>query len=133
MSKQTGKIIIPAGVNVWPHEYRTAQSLVNAGYDVKFVPISNIEGEKSHDVFLNGVRFEFKAPKSAKMDAVERNLKKATSQCDRIVFDSRRMKRVPDRAIERELSRQLFKSAVIRQILFVNRHGIVVDIKPAAL
>jgi hypothetical protein len=133
MPKQTGKIIIPADANVWPHEYRTAQSLADAGYGVEFVPTSNIEGEKSHDVLLDGVRFEFKSPKSAKMDAVERNLKKATSQCDRIVFDSRRMKRVPDRSIERELSRQLFKSAVIRQILFVNRHGIVIDIQPAAL
>ncbi|MCL1797122.1 MAG: hypothetical protein FWG24_02195 [Eggerthellaceae bacterium] len=133
MQKSEGHIIIPSGVNVWTHEYQTAQSLADAGYTVKFVPTSNIIGEKTHDVTLDGVRFEFKAPTSAKMAAVERNLKKAISQCDRIVFDSRRMKHVHDKSIERELSRQLYKSSAIKQIVFINRYGTVIDIKPAAL
>jgi len=31
-----GKIIIPAGVNVWPHEIETAKVLANHGYVVEF-------------------------------------------------------------------------------------------------
>jgi hypothetical protein len=132
MNKFQGKIIIPRGVDVWPHELKTAQALVAVGHTVEFIKKSNREGEHSADIFLNGSKWEFKAPKSALMDCVERNLKKAVNQSDKIVFDSRRIKRIPDKAIMRELSHQLYKSAGISRIIFVNRHGIVIDIEPAS-
>ena len=129
MKKQSGKIIIPSGVNVWPHEYQTAQSLADAGYVVEFIRKSDLPRERSADAFLDGEKHEFKAPKSAKLSAVEDNLKKASRQASNIVFDSRRMKRVPDKAIERELITQLEKSRVITRIVFINRHGIVIEIR----
>ncbi|MBQ2638273.1 hypothetical protein IJF89_01170 [Candidatus Saccharibacteria bacterium] len=33
-----GTITIEDGVNVWPHELHTATALVNAGYNVRFIP-----------------------------------------------------------------------------------------------
>jgi hypothetical protein len=129
MQKPEGKIIIPSGVNVWPHELKTAQALAAIGLTVEFIRKSERERECSADAFIDGVKFEMKAPTSSKLSAVQDNLKKASKQSPNIVFDSRRMKKVPDKAIERELSIQLHKSKAIKRILFVNRHGIVVDVQ----
>jgi hypothetical protein len=128
MENTTGKIIVPPDVNLWPHEMKTARALAEVGYSVEFIRSSTRNREYSADAYLNGIKFEFKAPKSGKMDAVERNLKKAAKQSCNIVFDSRRMKKVPNVAIQRELSAQLSKSKVMKRILFVNRHGTVIDI-----
>jgi hypothetical protein len=128
MDKTTGKIIVPPDVNLWPHEIKTAQALAGVGYSIEFIRSSTRNREHSADAYLDGIKFEFKSPKSSKMDAVERNLKRATKQSCNIVLDSRRIKRVPDAAIQRELSAQLSKSKVIKRILFVNRHGTVIDI-----
>ena len=45
-----------------------------------------------------------------------------------VPMSPRRMKRIPDKAVQRELAAQLHKSKVIKQIKFVNRHGQVIDI-----
>ena len=126
MKKSSGKIVIPSGVNIWPHEFATAQALTAAGYNVEFIRKS--ERERSADAYIDGVKFEMKAPTSSKLSAVQDNLKKASKQSTNVAFDSRRMKRVPDKAIERELSVQLHKSRTIQRILFVNRHGDVVEV-----
>ena len=129
MDDKPGKITVPGGANVWPHEYQTAMALARAGYNVEFILKSNVARQTSADAYIEGIKWEMKAPTSAKLSAVEDNLKKASRQSCYIVFDSRRMKRLPDKAIERELRTQLDKSKVIRRILFVNRHGQVIDIE----
>lgn len=37
MENKRGKIIIEAGVNVWPHEMSTAKAFAEAGYTVEFM------------------------------------------------------------------------------------------------
>ena len=69
-----------------------------------------------------------KAPKASSIKAVERNLKRGKWQSCRIVFDSRRMKYVPDKAIERELMKRFAEIKEIERIKFINRHGQVIDI-----
>jgi hypothetical protein len=129
VNKKLGKIIVPGDANIWAHEYQTALALARAGYTVEFIRRSKLERETSADVFIDDNKWEMKAPKSSKLSAVEDNLKKAVKQSNNIIFDSRRMKRLPDKAIERELATQLHKSKSIKRILFVNRHGLVIDIK----
>jgi hypothetical protein len=129
MIKTTGKIIIPSDVNVWPHEIKTAQALAAAGYTVEFVRRSNKDRERSADVYMASRKWEFKSPTGSSMNVVERNLKKARWQSGSIVFDSRRMKKVPDTAIARELSKWLREMPKLDSILFVNRHGTVVEIQ----
>ncbi|WP_165251980.1 helix-turn-helix domain-containing protein [Adlercreutzia sp. ZJ304] len=55
MSKRTGKIIIQAGANPWPHELKSAEALSAAGYAVEFIKKSEIDYEHTADMFLNGV------------------------------------------------------------------------------
>jgi len=70
-----------------------------------------------------------KAPKGSRLATIAKNLRRGSHQPDKIIFDSRRMKNIPDRIIEQELSRQLRYIAKITKIKFVNRHGAVIDIK----
>ncbi len=122
-------MIIPPDVNVWPHELKTAKALAGAGYVVEFVRRRETEHEKTADALIDGEMWEFKAPKSGKLKAVERNLKRGRRQSENIVFDGRRMKGVPDEAIEREVRSQAFKVSNIRRLIYVTRYGKVIDIK----
>lgn len=129
MEKKRGKIIIPAGVNVWPHELDTAKALAAAGYVVEFAERHEGQYEKSADLIIAGRLWEMKAPKSDKPAAVDKNLRKALHQAPCVVFDSRRMKGLPDSTIERELRKSAVALKSMKRLLFVNCHGSVVDIK----
>ena len=104
--KNTGKIIIPDGVDVWPHELESAKILIRYGHTVEFLKAIDQKGKQTADCLIDGSTWEMKAPKASSIKAVERNLKRGKWQSCRIVFDSRRMKYVPDKAIERELMKR---------------------------
>ncbi len=125
---QEGKIIIPDGVAVWPHELETAKVLIRYGHIVEFIKPINQKGRKTADCRIDCIVWEMKAPRASNIKAVERNLKRGRWQSSRIVFDSRRMKGVPDRAIERELRKHFAEIKGLKQIMFVNRQGRVIDI-----
>lgn len=108
---------------------RTAQALARAGYTVQFVKKSEATYATSADVLLDGVLWEMKAPTSGKLRIMERNLRRAAHQSSNIVFDSRRMKDIPDTAIERELRKRSLELRGVTHVLFVNRHGAVIDTK----
>ena len=129
MGKNTGKIIIAQSANVWPHELETAKALSNAGYSVEFVKKSEIDGQTTADVIINGVAWEMKSPESNSMRAVQRNIHKALRQSRFVVIDSRRMRGIPGEAIEREVRSLAPKFKSLRRLLFVNRRGEVLDIK----
>ena len=127
--KLHGTVIIPPHINVWEHEIKTAQALAAAGYAVKFIPKELGMRVKSADVMVDDMKFEMKAPKSARLSAVERNLKRAYHQSTNIIFDSRRIKNLSDRVIEKELRKQSNLTKKIKCLLFVNRSGSVLIIK----
>lgn len=126
--KNTGKIIIPNGVDVWPHELESAKVLIQYGYTVEFLKAIDQKGKQTADCLIDGNAWEMKAPKASSLKAVERNLKRGKWQSCRIVFDSRRMKYVPDKAIERELRKRFAEIKEIEEVKFINRHGQVIDI-----
>ena len=130
MVKSSGKIIIPSGVNIWPHELTTAKALAAAGYVVEFAERREGQYEKSADLIIAGESWEMKAPNGASMKAIEKNLRKACAQSPNVVFDSGRLKSIPDSAVEREL-RACASGRItqLRRLLFVNRHHTVIDIK----
>lgn len=126
--KKTGKIIIPDGVDVWPHELESAKALIRCGHTVEFIKAIDQKGRQTADCLVDGITWEMKAPRASSLKAVERNLKRGKWQSCRIVFDSHRMKYVPDKAIERELRKRFVEIKGIERIKFINRHGQVVDI-----
>lgn len=129
MAKHQGKIVIQSGANVWPHEIRTAQSLTTIGKDVEFIRRSEDEHVTSADCIMDGLVWEMKAPKSNSLRRVERTLRDALKQSRNVIFDSRRMKGVPDHAIERELRKWTGELKSLDRLMFVRRNGVVIDIK----
>lgn len=129
MKQPRGKIIIAPDLNVWPHEYETAKALAMAGMTVEFIRRSEEYRTTSADVIINGTEWEIKAPISDKASAVDKNLRKALHQSKCIIFDSRRMKRISDRAVENELHKSALVLRSMKHLLFVNRQGNVIDIK----
>jgi hypothetical protein len=129
MTQKIGKITINGNTNVWPHEMSSAKALARSGYNVEFIPESKRHGEKQADCYLDGVLWEMKAPRGATLDVVERNLRRAAKQSRNVIFDSRRIKKIPDVAIARELATQLKHIKKIDKIIFINRHAETIDIK----
>ena len=124
-----GKIIIEHNANVWEHEIETARSLTAIGLTVKFVRCSKEKFTTSADVVINGEEWEMKAPTASNSKAIERNLRKAAHQSCNVVFDSRRMKKMPDAVIERELRKYAAFVKGIKRLLFIDRNGCVIEIK----
>ena len=83
----------------------TAKALALAGYDIVFVDRPGKQGERVADILMDGDTWEMKSPRPDSLKAIERNVKRARNQSPCVVLDSRRMRKVPDAAIERELRR----------------------------
>jgi hypothetical protein len=128
MKKITGNITRPADCDVWPHEMKTALALAAAGHDVRFVRKSDHPNVRTADLIMDGAVWEMKAPKSSNIKAVQRNLRRGLGQSRNIIFDSRRMKGVPDAAIERELRKWGRELRTLDHLIMVNRHAEVIDI-----
>lgn len=127
-SKSKGEIRIPAGINVWQHELSTANALAKAGHVVEFLPTKDIKNTKSSDILMNGENWELKAPKTDKLSAIERNLKRATKQSSNIVIDSHRLRKIRDSAVQVFLLQKFKQQKTIKKLLFVNRKRQVIDI-----
>lgn len=128
MTKQQGKITFEKGASVWPHELRTAQALAVAGYDIHFVKKSEVDHQSSADAFINGILWEMKSPTSDKTKQIEKRLREGAKQSPNVVFDSRRMKRLPDNIIKREVEKQLALIKSIKRVLYVTKHGEIIDL-----
>ena len=71
---KNGKIIIPAGCHVWPHEMHVAEILAVTGHIVEFLPTAKV---KTADILLDGVEFEIKSPESFNVNTLEHTIRKA--------------------------------------------------------
>ena len=126
-TKAKYKIVIEGGVNVWPHELHTANALIRAGYNVKFIPAHN--SFTSADAYVNNVLFEFKSPEGSTVKAIQRNIVRAINhQSANIIIDSCRMKNIQDRSIQNFLVARLREGKGIKKLFFVTRDGRLIDI-----
>lgn len=122
-------VFYPPKVNVWPHEKVTADTLAENGYYVEFRQASNREGEHSADCFINGELWELKAPNGKKLSIIAVNLRRGKKQARLIVFDSQRIKELPDAAVERELRAKIELIKEIDCIKFISKRRKIIDIK----
>lgn len=127
MPQKQGKIIVAPDVNVWPHEMDTARALAKAGLTVKFIRRSEEQRTTSADVTIGGIDWEIKSPRSGKARMIEQNLRRALRQSSSVVFDSRRMKGVPDAVVERELRKCGAELKSLKRLIMVDRHGKIIE------
>ncbi len=126
--KKAGSVTIPADLTIWDHELKTARVLAGVGHRVEFLPATNKHSAKSPDILMNGIKWEIKSPKTDKLSALERNLKRASRQSGHIIIDTRRMKKIHDSTVQRFLVQKLKQQKTIKQILLINRKHQVIDI-----
>ena len=62
--EKNGIIIIEPGVDVWPHEKRTAEALAASGMSVKFLRRKQGDHVRTPDVVIDGETWEMKSPQS---------------------------------------------------------------------
>lgn len=127
--KNKGEVRIPAAIdNLWKHELITAHALARAGYVVEFLVVKNIHRAKTPDIAIDGVTWEIKSPKTDKLSAIERNLKRATKQSGNIIIDAQRLSKIHDATVQRFLIKKYKQQKTIEKLLFINRKRVIIDI-----
>ena len=123
-----GKVIVPGGCDIWPHELNTAKALSRKGHTIEFLP--RIEGTqvKSADILMDGIVWEMKSPTSSSIKSLQKVLRRAGKQSHNVVVDTSRMKGVSDRDAQRELSRLLPLVASVHRLRMVTKNRNVIDI-----
>ena len=83
-----GKIDISA-LNMLPekHEFNTAKSFAELGYDIVFIKPRYIKGQSNPDFWMNNKIWETKSPIKYSNATFEYNFKKAMKQSNNIIFD----------------------------------------------
>ena len=126
-NNKIGKVIIPANADPWPHERCVAKILALAGYRVEFIPTGTIG---TADIYLNGVAYEIKSPKSNKINTIEHRIKDAiNNQSCNIIIDSSRIRGMRDCNLQNWLVKKCKAQPQIKKMLFINKKGQIVDIK----
>lgn len=119
MAARTGKVIVPGGADTWPHELETAKALARAGHTVEFMPRAEGIRAKSADIHMDGNAWEIKCPQSRKIEAIERNIRRACNQSKNVVLDARHMAGPRPNEIEREARKCLERVRDLRRLILV--------------
>ena len=122
---KTGKII-PNGVSLEKHEYKTILFLTELGLDVELVPRSNKPGIRTPDAIINGEPWELKAPKGQGRWLLENTLQKATRQSQNVIIDLNRIQIHQAKCLN-ELEKQFKKSKQIHKLRIITKNHKVID------
>ena len=125
MTKQKGRVVIPADANPWLHEVQAAKILALAGHSVEFIPEANL---KTPDIYLDGTMYEIKSPITNNPKKIIRNVKRALEKCPNVIIDSSRVKGLRDDAIQRTLKNKVKDLSGLKKLIFINKRGQIVDI-----
>lgn len=107
----------------------TARAIADYGIDIEFVARTKGNRAKSADFVADGVLWEVKSPTSDNLRVVQKRLREAIHQSKDVIFDSRRMRRLPNQQIQTEVEKWASCLTSIRRLLYVNRAGKVIKIK----
>lgn len=124
---KVGVIIKPGGVRTWPHEERVADILALAGHSVEFIPDGLIG---TADIYLDGIIYEIKSPKTRNTNTIEHRIKEAIrNQSNNLIIDSSRIKGMPDIVLQKWLTDRCKRQPQIKRMLFINKKKQIIDIK----
>ena len=108
------------------HELETAKYFAARGFDIEFIPPSNIPEVHSADLIMCGVRWEVKSPTGKSKRTIENNFKKAVTQARFIIFDLRRIK-VAERQCLSQLEEKFNSRKYIKRLLVIKKNGELVE------
>lgn len=109
-------------------ELSAANKLTSKGYNVEFLPVSNIEGQKNPDAKIDGIISEIKSPLGSSKNTIDSNVRKAEKQSSRMVLDNSCSGLSDSQALE-QLERSLQFRKGVEEVLFIEKSGIIWSIK----
>lgn len=122
---EKGKLIWN-GVELKPHEYKTVLFFLERGRDVELIPKSNVLGERTPDIRMDGRFWEMKAPRGEGNQLMENTIQKALRQSQNIIIDLRRTKRHQTKCLG-ELRRQFESKKSIKRLKIITKSGKTLD------
>lgn len=84
--------IIPNGVILEKHEYKTILLFTEMGSDIELIPKSDKKGVRTPDIIMDGLKWEMKSPKGKGRWLLENTLQKAVRQSPNVIIDLDRIK-----------------------------------------
>lgn len=120
--------IIPNGVILEKHEYKTITLFTEIGLDVELIQKSNKKGIRTPDIIMEGIKWELKCPKGQGRWLLENTLKKASRQSPNIIIDLNRIKIHQTKCIQ-ELRKQFYKTKGAKRLKIINKSKEIVEIK----
>lgn len=124
VERRPGSLFVPKGLNVDPHELRTAERMQELGYNVAFRPLAHGPNVKNPDVVMDGIIWEFKAPLGGGKNTVDHQMARARKQSNRLVLDLRRSTLDDALSIERA-RRKLASERKLTHVIVIGHDGSV--------
>lgn len=108
------------------HELETARFFAARGYDIEFIPPSNIPGIHRPDIIMMELEWEIKCPKGKGRNTISRNLKLAAKQSHHVILDLRRLD-LPEKTSISEIGRRFTEHSSLKRILVIKKNGDLLD------
>lgn len=118
--------IIPNGVILEKHEYKTVLFFTEMGIDVELIPKSERKGVHAPDVIMNELKWEIKSPKGEGKYLMQNTIQKAVKQSKNVVVDLRRAKRSQERCLK-ELEKEFNNSRSLRRLKIITKSRRILD------
>lgn len=120
--------IIPNGVILEKHEYRTILLFTEIGIDIELIPKSERKGIHTPDIVMNGLKWEIKSPKGEGKYLMQNTIQKAVKQSRNVIVDLKRTKRSQGRCLQ-ELKNEFDKSKSLQRLKIITKSNKILDFK----
>ena len=130
MEKDKAQVIMPADLPNLPeqHEIEVAWILARHYQQViEFLKPVNDYMRKTADFIMNGAVWEIKSPMGKSKRNVERQIKRALTQSQNIIFDGRRTA-IPDEVLLNRINYVASQRTKIRKLVFIGKNKIVLEL-----
>ena len=118
--------IIPNGVILEKHEYKTVLLFTEMGVDIELIPKSEKKGVHAPDIVMNGLRWEMKSPKGEGKYLMQNTIQKAVKQSRNVIVDLRRAKRSQERCLQ-ELEKEFGSSKSLQKLKVITKSRKILD------
>lgn len=120
------RIINKSKAKVKDHERVTFETLARAGRRVEIRAPSNVEGEKSADVYLDGILTEIKAPTGNGKETVKQLVREGRKQAGNVIIDLHRSPMSNEEAL-RQIDEALARYDGVNSVLLITHEGEFVE------
>ena len=118
--------IIPNGVILEKHEYKTVLFFTEMGINVELIPKSERKGVHAPDVIMDELKWEIKSPKGEGKYLMQNTIQKAVKQSKNVIVDLRRTKRSQERCLK-ELEKEFNNSRSLRRLKIITKSRRILD------